>query len=310
MITQRIFLFILVLALSSLAPAAAGAQTRGEGRITGKVVDTKGEPLADVTVRATRTGDSTPVETKSDKQGEWTLANLAEGEWTLEFTRDGFQAQSGKLKLGEGAQSQRVDVTLAAQQADPNAELQAEAKRGEALMKAGQFAEARKVYEDLLAKHPSVHQIHRLIAASYASEKNHAKAVEHMRILAEKEPANLDHKLLLAELLIEEGGKDEALTILRGIDLQQVKDPFPFINGAIVLIRDGKTDEAITMLNTLAERFPSQPEIFYYRGRAYLAAKKLVEAKAELEKYVAAAPPDARELADAKSILAQLKDVK
>lgn len=310
MFMQRIITFTIVLLLSLVAVPSSFAQERGEGRITGKVIDIKGQPVADVTVRATRAGDPTPVQTKSDKKGEFTLANLVEGDWTLEFTKDGFQPQRGSLKLGEGSSSQKVDVTLAEQQADPSVELQAEAKKGEALMKAGQYAEARKVYEDLLAKYPTVHQIHRLIAASYASEKNHVKAVEHMRILVEKEPDNIEHKTLLADLLIEEGGKDEALSILRGVDLQQAKDPYPFINGAIMLIRDGKTDEAITMLTSLAERFPTQADIYYYRGRAYIAAKKLPEAKADLEKFVATAPPDARELAEAKNILAQIKDVK
>jgi hypothetical protein len=48
----------------------------------------------------------------------------------------------------------------------------------------------------------------------------------------------------------------------------------------------------------------------YYRGRAYLAAKKMPEAKADLEKFVAAALPDSRELPDAKKILEQMKDIK
>ena len=57
-------------------------------------------------------------------------------------------------------------------------------------------------------------------------------------------------------------------------------------------------------------QFPTDNSLYYYRGRALIAAKKLPEAKADLEKYVAAAPADARELADAKKILEQLKDVK
>ena len=45
-------------------------------------------------------------------------------------------------------------------------------------------------------------------------------------------------------------------------------------------------------------------------AKKVLAAKKLPEAKADLEKFVATAPPSARELADAKKILEQMKDVK
>ena len=63
-------------------------------------------------------------------------------------------------------------------------------------------------------------------------------------------------------------------------------------------------------IDKLQKQFPTQANILYYRGRAYIAAKKMPEAKADLEKFVSMAPPDARELPDAKSLLEKLKDVK
>lgn len=300
----------LLVALACLLPTGVFAQIRGEARISGKVVDDKGQPLADVAVIATKTGETEPLRTKSNKKGEWSLNQLAEGEWALEFTKDGYEPQRGTIKLDEQTNLQKVDVTLAPERADPNAEIQSELKRGEAMMKASQYPEARKVYEDLLAKYPTVIQLNRFIAATYAGEKNYTKATDHLRLILEKEPENLETKILLADLLIEGGSKEEGLTMLREVDLTQVKDPYPFINGAITLIRDDKPDEAITLLNSLLTQFPNQADIYYYRARAYIAAKKLPEAKADLEKFVATAPPDARELGDAKKILEQLKDVK
>jgi tetratricopeptide (TPR) repeat protein len=97
---------------------------------------------------------------------------------------------------------------------------------------------------------------------------------------------------------------------MRSVDVTKIKNPLPLVNASITLINEGKPDEAIDMLNKIAAQFPSQAETYYYRGRAYIAAKKMPEAKADLEKYVSMAPPDARELADAKKILEQMKDVK
>lgn len=298
---------LILLLMVWLLPATAWAQS---GRITGKVVDDKGQPLADVSITATRTGDTKPLETKSNDKGEFTFNRLAEGDWELEFTKEGFQPQRGSLKISEEMNVQKVDVTLAKAQADPNAEIQAELKRAEGMLKSSQYVEARKVYEDLLAKYPTVIQLNRFIAATYAGEKNYPKAVEHLRLLHEKEPDNLETKLLLADLLIEAGEKEEGLALLQSVDVKQVKDPYPFINGAITLIRDSKPEEAIAMLDNLLAQFPNQADIYYYRGRAYIAAKKLPEGKADIEKFVAMAPPDARELADAKKILEQLKDIK
>jgi uncharacterized protein HemY len=109
---------------------------------------------------------------------------------------------------------------------------------------------------------------------------------------------------------MEKGEKAEAQKILESIDLAKVEDPAPFINLAIGKINDQKPDEAIALLEKLMARFPKDVSLYYYRGRAHISAKKLPEAKADLEKFVAGAMPDARELSDAKKILEQLKDVK
>lgn len=303
-------LFCILTLAAGLFPWPLAAQTLGDGRVTGRIVDTKGQPLAGVAVMATRASEPKPLQTTSDENGEWTLNRLAMGEWTLEFTKEGYQPQRGTVTLSGEMPSQKVDVTLAEVRADPNVEIQAELKRAEAMMRASQYVEARKVYEDLLAKHPGVVQLNRFIAATYAGEKNYEKAVEHIRRILEKEPGNVETQMLLADLLIEGGETEEGLAMLRAADLAAVKDPYPFINGAIMLIRENKPEEAIAMLNRLLERFPSQADIYYYRGRAYIAAKKLPEGKADIEKFVATAPPDARELADAKKILEQLKDIK
>jgi hypothetical protein len=53
-------------------------------------------------------------------------------------------------------------------------------------------------------------------------------------------------------------------------------------------------------------QFPTLPELNYYRGRAYVAAQKLPEAKADLEKYIAAAAPGTKEATDAQRILDQI----
>ena len=305
----------LALSVALVAASAAGAsaqQPRGEARITGKVTDDQGQPLADVAIRASKKDvqGQPPLQSKSNNKGEWAFANLATGEWNLEFSKDGYQSQNGTINLEEAGNAPRVDVKLVKVVADPNAEIQAELKRADSLLRANQFAEARKIYEDLLAKYPTIHQLNRFIAAAYSGEKNYPKAIEHLKVVLDKEPTNVDVKILLAELQMEAGNKAEGVALLQSIDLAQVKDPLPFINAGINLINDGKPDDAIAMLTKLGEAFPKQNEIYYYRGRAYLAAKKMPEAKADMEKFVAAAPPDARELPDAKKILEQLKTIK
>ena len=61
---------VAVLAVALLATPAM-AQPKGNARLTGKVVDDQGQPIADVTVRAQMTGQTDILSGKSDKKGEW-----------------------------------------------------------------------------------------------------------------------------------------------------------------------------------------------------------------------------------------------
>jgi predicted Zn-dependent protease len=312
MITMKKLTFIAFIVASLCVASIAAAQLRGEGRISGKVVDEQGQPLPDVQVKGSKVGEVQPMTAKTNNKGEWALNGIAPGQWNLEFTKEGYESAKTTITLEDSGRSPSIDLKMAkaVPKVDPNAEIQAEVKRAAALMEGQKFADARKVYEDLLAKYPDVYQLHRFIASSYIGEKNNAKAIEHLKMVLEKEPTNVEMKLITGDLMLESGDKAEGLAMLQSVDMAQVKDPSSIINGAITMINDGKTDEALALLDSVGKQFPDRADVHYYRGRAYVAAKKLPEAKAALEKFVSMAPPDARELADAKKLLEQLKDVK
>jgi Flp pilus assembly protein TadD len=106
---------------------------------------------------------------------------------------------------------------------------------------------------------------------------------------------------------MESGDNAGATAILGAIDLKDVKDPYTHINQAIYLINGKKGAEAVDLLTKLMAQFPNTPELYYYRGRAYVVSDKLEDAKTDLEKFVSLAPPTAKEVADAKKILEQIK---
>jgi tetratricopeptide (TPR) repeat protein len=304
---QAVMTLACALAMMAL-PIAAFAQ-RGEARISGKVVDDQGKPVQDVVVKATLAGQP-PLQTKTNRNGDWSINNMAGGHWEVEFTKEGFAPQKSPLDLQPDQQISAIEVKLEKPKADPNVEIQAEAKRAQELLQNKQFAEGRKVYESLLVKYPDLHQLHEFIGRTYAAEGNYDKAIEQVRMAVDKDPANIQAQVFLGDLLMEKGDKAEAQKIFEAIDLSKVEDPAPFINLAITKINDQKADEALVLIDKLMARFPKETSLYYYRGRANLSAKKMPEAKADLEKFVAAALPDARELPDAKKILEQMKDIK
>jgi Tfp pilus assembly protein PilF len=299
-----------ILLLFILVAVSATAQTRGQGRISGKTVDETGQPLADVQVKATLAGQDQAVEGKSNNKGEFALNGVASGQWSVEFSKDGFETQKGNLTVAEDGHSPSVTVKMPKHVVDPAVELNAKAQEGMTLMQNQKFAEARAIFEGLLAKYPDVYQLNAYIAQAYAGENNLDKAVEYMKIASDKDPTNAEMRLVLADLMLEKGDKAPAIEMMKGIDLTKIKNPLPLINASISLINEKKTDEALDLLNKVAAQFPNEAQTYYYRGRAYIAAEKYPEAKADLEKFVSMAAPDARELPDAKKILDQIKDAK
>lgn len=304
-----------VLACVLATGVTMAAQERGNSRAQGKVLDEQGKPLQDVIVAAVKEGADKPFQqAKTNGKGEWRIDDLAAGKWKFYFGgKEGLEEKGVDVEVGERGTVAVPDVTLG-KPVDLNAALNADVQRAAELVQTRQPAEARKIYEDILVKYPVPEQfqgqIHGAIAQTYAAENDGANALAHLKKAVALDPQNTDIHLVYGEMLMQAGQREEAEKVLLGVDMTKVKDPFPYINIVISRINEQKPDEALALIDKLATQFPSENSLNYYRGRAHIAAKKLPEAKADLEKFVAGAPPDARELPDAKKILEQLKDAK
>jgi Tfp pilus assembly protein PilF len=306
-----------VLALNAaMVATATAAQNKGKTKAQGKVVDETGQPLADVVVAAVMDGMEKPfLQTKSNNKGEWTAQNLAAGNWKFYFGgKPGLDETNVAVVVGESGTVTVPDVKLA-KPVDHDALINSEIQKAAELMATKQAGEARKVYEAILAKYPQAQaafraQVMGAVAQTYMAENQNAQAVETLKKATDVDPANTDLQLAYGEILMQVGQKAEAEKVLLGVDITKVKDPFPYMNIIISKINEQKPDEALALIGKLIAQFPSENTLLYYRARANLAAKKMPEAKADLEKFVAGAPATARELPDAKKILEQMKDIK
>jgi Tfp pilus assembly protein PilF len=307
----------LAVALACIAAlgVVTSAQERGKAKAEGRVLDEQGEPLPDAIVAAVMEGYDQPFQqTKTNRRGQWSIDNLAAGEWKFYFGGvEGLEEKAVDVRVASSGSVKVPDVTLG-KPFDHAAFLNTELQRAAELMQTRQPGEARRVYEGLLAKYPEIDaefrgQLHGAIAQSYAVENQPKEAVTHLRQAVELDPDNTDIRLVFGELLLQTGQREEAEQVLLAIDITQVQDPFPFMNIVITRINEEQTDEALDLLRKLMAQFPNEPRLYYYRGRAHLGAKNYPEARADLEKFVALAPADATEVADARKILEQLKDV-
>ncbi len=302
---MRAFRTMLVLAAVALLAGSAAAQVRGNARLTGKIVDEQGQPVLDVQIKAQKVGETELLTAKSDKKGEYRL-NMADGQWRVEFTKDGLEPVQRAFEVRD-ERAAPINLTMArfVAKPDPSVEVNSELQRAAGLAQAGKVPEARKIYEDLLVKYPHIYQLNGFLARAFAVEGQPAKGLDAVKLVLEKEPGNVEMKLLQADLMMETGDKVGSRAILEGLDMKEVKDPYPFMNAAITLINEGKAQEAIDWLTKVLVQFPNQNELYYYRGRAYVAAKKLDEAKVDLDKFVSLAPTS-KEAVEAKKILDQI----
>ena len=301
-----------VLALS----VVTAAQSKGKTKAQGKVVDEAGQPLGDVIVAAVMEGMDKPFQqAKTNNKGEWSVQNLVAGKWKFFFGgKEGLEEKSVDVAVGESGTVTVPEVKLA-KPVDHDAVINAEIQKAADLMQTRQPAEARKVYQAVLEKYPQAQpafraQLMGAVAQTYMAENQAPQAIEQLKKATEADPSNVDLQLAYGEILMQANQRAEGEKVLLSLDFTKVKDPFPYMNIIIGKINDQKADEALELIAKLMTQFPTENALYYYRGRANLAAKKMPEAKADLEKFVAAAPPTARELPDAKKILEQMKDIK
>src|SRR6266511_3260519 len=140
----------------ALVGAPAHAQT---GTARGKVVDDKGQPIAEAKVLLEFTGGVTrKYETKTGKKGEFTQVGMYPGPYKITVTKDGFQGSviDYRISLGDPTQIPDFKLVSAAEArkaaGGPSEELQSAFKNAVSLTQAGKLDEAEAAYKELVAK--------------------------------------------------------------------------------------------------------------------------------------------------------------
>lgn len=203
-----------------------------------------------------------------------------------------------------------VQIIERAQQGDPVAQA-ALSKRGYTGIPSKDaakesYARARALYEKALAAVPGNPAILKGIAQAYAGEGNREKSIETLKEVLEAEPDDNDSRVLIASMLLESGKLEEGKAMLDALPEGAVKESGVYANVGILFMNKGKATDAATYLTRGIALDPADADLYYYRGLAYMQAKKNAEAKADLNKYLELKPegPEAKEV---REILQALK---
>jgi predicted Zn-dependent protease len=310
---------LVALAVLTLAATASAQAWRGQGRMWGKVSDESGKPIEGVTAKLVLPALNGGLDTKTNKKGEWSAGGLGSGAWQVDFIKEGYETRRITVDVQQMESKPAIEITLKKAAPDPNQIVAGEMKRAAALVIEKKFAEAQAIYTDLLMKYPQAYQIELTVARAYHAEGAFDKEIEHLKKFIEKDPGNVEVKLLTGAIMIQKGNAAEGQALLNSVDDAAVKDPMVFVNTGINLLNQNKAKEAMPFFEKAITRFPESPDAFYYRGITEVQLgttvrpdnpaegdKLLTAGKADLAKFLQMAP-NAPEAAVAQKMLEQLR---
>ena len=276
------------------------AAWRGDAQVSGKIIDEAGKPIHEAKVTFVFVTSNNGFFATTKKNGEFSAKDIKAGEWRIQIDAPNFVTARQTLTISD-SKNAPVAVTL---KRDNSPELLTKA---EALFKAGQNAEARAEYMKVLEAHPDLTGINRAIAFTYGREGHHPEALKYLDLALASNPDDVILLQLAAASAMQVSDYPRAVAYLSKIDEATLDDPAVLADAAVNLINKGRTADAIAVLDRVIGRFPAAADAYYYRGFAMLRAGKSGEAKGDLEKYLALAPPGAPQAAQAKDLLATIK---
>lgn len=316
---KRLVAVLAALVVLALAATASAQAWRGQGRLWGKVSDESGQPIEGVIVKLFVPALNGGLDVKTDKKGEWSAGGIGGGAWQIDFIKEGYDTRRITVDVQQTDPKPAIPITLKKSAPDPNQIVAAEMKRATSLVLEKKFAEAQAIYADLLTKYPQAYQIELTIARAYHAEGAFDKEIEHLKKYLEKDPGNVEVKLLTGAMMIQKGNATEGQALLNSVDDAAVKDPMVFVNTGINLLNQNKAKDALPFFEKAVARFPESPDAYYYRGMTNVQLgttlrpdnqvegdKLLTAGKADLAKFIQMAP-NAPEAAAAQKMLDALK---
>jgi Flp pilus assembly protein TadD len=319
---------------------------KGTGRVQGVVTDSSGKPVQGATVKLFSTkAKSGPPPIKTDKNGKWTAMGLTSGTWNLDVEAEGFMPEKGSVELSElqripplktqltpseAPRVQEVEVAVEVPKTGISQEAVDAVNSAQSLLDEAEgrtlslepVTEARKkqLYSDVVAKlnhaltlipeaaeNASARtQIQQVLAQTYYKTGELKQAIESLQKVSAANPDNAGVRLLLANLLLEDGRLEEGKAVLEQLPAGTVTDPTAYINVGILFMNRNKAQDAYVYFDKAVSLDPKRGESYYYRGLSLLPQGRNKEAKADFEKVVALSP-ESSEAKDAQDVLKQMQ---
>ena len=283
----------LLLAASIAVQAQEG---RGNGRLTGTVVDENGTPLVNATITLKYMEFNNVRQTKSNNKGQWGFLALGKGVVQVIGEMEGYASSVTQQPVSGVAPNPEIRIVLkkgTGVAGDPNRDA---ILRAHEMFDKRQYEEALVLYQEFAQKNPANYQIGVYIANCKTELGNYDEAMaEFQKVLAEvtKETpelkGNATAALVFAGIgdihLRRENFKLAVENFQRSIDIQPGDPALPYNVAEIMFARE-KVDEAEKYYQLAIEIKPTWPKP--YLKLAYVAMNRgqMDKAVEHLKKFV------------------------
>ena len=304
-------LFVLVLLLAVAVPAALAQATRG--RVSGRVVDDGGEPIAGVAILADAT-DRFPLETTTDDNGRFSLIGFSTGTWTVTADLEGYQVAPQTVRVTQqGVTTVNFDMLRvrsgfellvgaeALEGLDADA-LEADLSAANAAFDAEDFDTAIAGYEELLTVLPSLSYLHLNIGNAHRGKGDYEMALASYEQLLEDPDRREQAEVEISRTRLAMGDLDAAAGIASAGANASREDLY---NLGEVDFSRGDIDSAAGWYEKAAAVDPSWEKPWFKLALVALNKGDVETAKQNFQKVVDMAP-DSEDGAQAQATLSAL----
>lgn len=288
---MRRAVWVAIVSLVLTSGAAWAQEWQGNRKMSGKVADEAGKGIEGATIKLVHGAANAGPEVKTDRKGSWKVEKLADGQWMVLILHDNFDPRLAQVEIGEKMKEPKIEVKLTKLGTDWSIAERLAMTEAQPLLAANKHAEARAVFEKLLATYPTAYQVHKYLAHTYNAEKNIPKAIEQLEFYVAAVPTDTQILTLLGSMYAQAEREADAWKIFSVVDLAQVKDVTELQDPAFALLRQKRPIDAVKYLDLAIQRFPEDAPTYYYRGFAQwqagsvaAEAKNADESKAFFEK--------------------------
>ena len=302
---KTVLFFLIFFVMSSLF--ASAQSYRGQGRMTGVVLDQNGKPLEGVKVKLFSVKGAAGFDLTTDAKGEWKALYIRGGSWNLDFDKAGYAPRKISTTIVESFKNPVVETIL--QKVEGlviNDELKAGLKQGNQFFAEKKYEEAAAAFADLVAKNPDAYVVNKNIGNCYFELQKYDQAEEYYRKVLDKEPANAEIMLLVGNCLANRGETEKAMEWYAKIEFDKITDPNVLFNIGTAFYRQSKFEEALKYYKRSVELKCDFLDGIYQKGLTYISLQNNAEAVKVFEQYLKL-DPDSPKAAQVRSFLEYLK---